>query len=652
MIAAAAGAIAYLVVLATAHQPTTIDSTEKVKLVARARREETKFLLQWRAEWERNRDLRTTGMRITSLHCHADGTWPQNMPFNQITTPSSRKAMCPIWLSGSDDSVPDEALSIDNGLRKDGREKIRKRRADLLRLLDTTAAQVPESPWLIGQRVRLYVDQGDFARAAAIAKDKCLLDDVNCALLVGYVAQSRGNDAESEEAFAHAVSRMTLQERCAYLDISVFLEEHDKDSYESTPCEQRAAINARYWWLSDPLFVQPGNDRLTTHLFRQTLIMLHSALTIDERFDWRVKYGGTAVAEMLLRYGWPAAEYFNGKEDEDHFGWLGFKDSSANASREYLLPRYHTMPAYESALDPSEVDNDDFSSMAPKWNRFRARWSRGWWPIEHFARPGPITSVDYQAAVFRRAAGPLIAVALDPRSDVIPDSVLSKYDAALVSMSGPDDRGHRAAARAEGVTRLSLESSPGPQVVSAEVLRLDQDSAPAARARFGIDAPKGLRAMAAGEMAISDIMFTVAPEVDSLLPRSYADALPMMLPSDEILTGSRVGIFMESYGLSPGEAVEVTIKMTLEDKPGFLRRVGAKVKLLDPGDGSVVLHWRDDQPGGASTATTIDGVAVQSRAIVVDLSHLKAGHYSMDVGINRRGAAPVATRRDLSIRDR
>src|ERR1043166_3696480 len=164
---AAVHVLAMLAMLARPQGP-SVDSVEKGKLVTKAQREESKFLMQWRFEWEKNRDLRTTGMRIESLHCHGDGTWPQTLRLNQINTPSSRKSMCPIGLSGSDDSVPDEAINIDNGLRADSREKIRKRRAELLRLLDSTAIHVPDSPWLTGQRVRLHVDQGDYGPADLI----------------------------------------------------------------------------------------------------------------------------------------------------------------------------------------------------------------------------------------------------------------------------------------------------------------------------------------------------------------------------------------------------------------------------------------------------------------------------------------------------
>src|SRR5205814_1111067 len=169
--------------------------------------------------------------------------------------------------------------------------------ATLLRTLDSVAAAVPESPWVAGQRVRLSADQGEMDRADRVARSECPLEGAFCAMLVGYVGVSRGKSAEADEAFGRAMQRMTAEERCAYLDIRSLLDDPGRSAYTKLSCADRDRVNARYWWLSDPLFAQPGNERLVAHLFRNTLVQLHSALTIDERFDWRVEYGAGATAE-------------------------------------------------------------------------------------------------------------------------------------------------------------------------------------------------------------------------------------------------------------------------------------------------------------------------------------------------------------------
>lgn len=630
------------------------DSVAKVALLARARRAERLFFYQWRKEWEKPRDFVATDTRLLSLHCHGDGSMGAVDALHLIATEYSRKAMCPIWFQGYGIAPRDEAVAIDNGLRPEARLRIRARRAALLALLDSAADVAPDDPWLIGQRVRLNVDQLESGRAVSLATTRCRLTDAYCSLLVGYALMGSGNRAGAVAAFEYAVGLMSLRDRCAFLDIRVFLDADSRDSYAKLPCAVQDVINARFWWLADPLFMQPGNERLAVHLYRQTLILLHSAVTVDERFDWRVKFGGVAVTEMILRYGWPAVEVWNREEDNNHFEWLGFRDSSVNASREYLLPRFHTTPVYAAATDIRNLTGKDFAEVAPKWNPYLRTWDEDWWPVEHFARDGPLGTFDYQVAAFRRADGALVALAADPASDLIPDSALARYTAGLVAMSGPTDTPRRSAGAAilgpSHAVTLSLETTPGVQVLSAEVLMPDNDSAPATRARLTITAPSGLAALGRGEIALSDPALFAPQSLADSLPRSAPEAIGRMLPSTDLGRASRVGVFFEVYGLEPDSQADLTLKVLQLDQPGLLRRVGAHLGILDLGDGSILLHWRDATPGVATTSYMIGSVPVQSRAIVLDFAQLKPGHYALEIGVGRPGEIPAVSRRVFTIR--
>jgi hypothetical protein len=638
-----------------AHPPATArDSAAKIKLLVRARREETIFFYQWRWEWEKARDFIATDTRLFSLHCHGDGSMGSTDALHLIATPYSRKAMCPIWFQGYGVNPQDEAIAIDNGLRPDARQRIRSRRAALLSLLDSAAVLAPDDPWLIGQRVRLNIDQREVERALGLATDECKLADSYCALLVGYALASSGDRHGADAAYEYAASLMTPKDRCAFLDIRVFLDSENRDSYEKLPCAAQDAINARFWWLADPLFMQPGNERLAVHLYRETLILLHSAVTVDERFDWRVKVGGSAVAEMILRYGWPAVEVWNREQDDNHFGWLGFRDSSVNASREYLQPRFHTTPTYAAATDLRNLTGTDLADVAPKWNQYRQAWDEDWWPVEHFARGGSLGTFDYQVAMFRRANGSLVALAADPRSSLLPDSVLPAYTAALVAMSNPTDSARRAVApaavHASGAMALSVETVPGLQVLSAEVLMPDRDSAPAARARFAITAPPGLAALGPRELALSDPALFLAPMSGDALPGSAEDGIERMLPSTDLRGSPRIGVFFEIYGVAPQEELEETLTVSQNEHPGLLRRLGARIGLADLGEGSIILHWRGVQPGMASSTLLIGNTPVRANVMVLDLSRLQPGRYAMEIGIARPGEASVVSHREFTIR--
>jgi hypothetical protein len=641
----------------SASRPTPAIDAATADVLARVRRKETEFFYLWRKEWEHSLAANASDLRLMSLHCHADGSWA-NMPApHLITTPASRKAMCPVWLDVDEEKRPSEAVAIDNALSDGARTIVRDARANVLHLLDSAAVIAPEDGWVTGQRVRLNVDQRDYHRASFVAQHECKLNDAYCALLVGYVLAASGDWHGADAAYTYAVSLMTAKERCAYMDIRVFIDEKDRPAYDALDCAAREKVIARFWWLADPLYSDPGNERLTVHLYRETLILLHSALTADERFDWRPAYGAGATAEMLRRYGWPEFAYWDRTDDIEHFQWLGkYGDSSVNSSREYFLPRYHTTPSFAAAANPLAVDALVQDEIAPAWNPRRRKWDDDWWPVEHFARASPLIPLSYQVAAFQRTDGALVAVVVDPRSALLPDSVLPLYTAALVAMNGPTDSARRATGpatvRPTGATVLSMATTPGLQVISAEVFRTDVDSAPAARARFTLNAPLGLTAMGPGEVGVSDPTLFAPPGPTDSLPRSATDAVARMLPSTDLGRSARVGVFFEVYGLESGAQADVTLKVLQRDQAGLLRRIGARLGILDLGDGSIMLHWRDETPGVASSSFMVGAALVQSRAIVLDLSQLPAGHYALEIGVGRPGESPAVSRREFTIRSK
>lgn len=620
-------------------------------LIARARHVETDFLLSWRETWKDRFASNATSLRLIALHCHADASWGDRLPPHIITTPFSRKSMCPIWVTPDDQPVPDEAVWIDNALPERDRQKIGDARAVVLRLLDSAAAVAPGDAWITGQRVRLYVDQRQFDRAGTIAHDDCQLAPSYCAMLGGLVLESSGDRRGANAAYAFAVTLMTEQERCTYLDIRPFLGRRDVAVYGAKPCAERDKLNKRFWWLADPLYTDEWNDRLTIHLFRQTLILLHSALTIDERFDWRVQFGAGATAEMILRYGWPSFAYWDSWEDNEHYKWLGFSDSSNNTSLEYLLPRYHSTPSFAAVANPEWIDA---AAIAPKWNARRGKWDDDWWPVEHFARSAPLVALDYQVAVFRRATSALIAFATRPDPELLPDSVLPGYVERLVAMNDPTDTARRSAAPARfgpaHTIVASLVTTPGHQVVSGEIVSDDERAdATAGRARFAITAPPGLGSLAAGQLAVSDPLFFMPTPNNGELPSSTDEAISQMLGS-LTFTESRVGVFWELYGLPPSDSVDITLTVRSFDQPGLLRRIGATLGIIGEDGGTVAVKWREPKPGVRGGVSYAADVPIQVRALTLDISRLRAGRYSVEVSASRPGGPSVNSAKEIRVK--
>ena len=634
-----------------AHHEPNPDSVFVRKFIARARLEETHFIAAWRREWQGWRDLRSTDPRYFSIHCHYDEPLRLRQQHHLIRTVFSQKSMCPIWFQGQGERA-DEAIAIDNGIPPKAREKIRQRRARVIQLLDSAAMIAPRDEWVLGQRVRMNVDQERHVRALSIAATECHASPATCAMLEGYVLYSAGNQRDAAVTFDYAVSVMDGGERCRFLDVAAFVPWGQRDRYEALSCEQRGEPVEGFWWLADPLFADPGNERLAVHLYRHMLVALKAALPADEHFDYRLRYGGAAVAEMLLRYGWPNVSYYHRGEDEAHYRWLGWRDGAANASREYFMPRYHTVPSWDVAADLAGLGANEFLHISPPWDSTRMDADRGWWPIEHFERRGALRTLDHQSTAFRRERGGLIAVATDPRTRAIADAWLPDYTASLVAMRGPRDTARVSSRTATigpgGGVVMTIETVPGWQVLSGEIWNAEDAATPAARTRFPATIAPGLDALRPGEVALSDpALFSYAP--DDSLPRTSAAAIERMLPTTWLGNPERIGVYFEIYGLSPAATADLTLTIVALDQPGLLRRIGARFGIAESGGGALAVRWRGNHPGTASSLESSGDAMFHTRAIVLNMALLRSGRYALEIGMDRGGDATPVARREFTV---
>jgi hypothetical protein len=122
-----------------------------------------------------------------------------------------------------------------------------------------------------------------------------------------------------------------------------------------------------------------------------------------------------------------------------------------------------------------------------------------------------------------------------------------------------------------------------------------------------------------------------------------------MLPSTTLRLPKRVGLFLEMYGAARTESIDMILTVMSEDHPGFLKRLGQRIGIADTVGASVAIVWQDGRRGAEITSTTIAGVVVQSRSIVLDLFALKPGQYAIEVEAGRPGERAAASRRDFII---
>lgn len=203
-------------------------------------------------------------------------------------------------------------------------------------LLESAAAQLPGDARIAAQRLRFAIDDDD-APGAVEAAAACDQNAGYCGMLRGLVLQRAGRIAASDSAFRYALAVLPEPERRAWSDVSVLLEPELRRRYVNMTCAERAAFDERLWWLSDPLWSEPGNERRAEQFARKVLVTILAPLGMDERQHWVPEKGGEAVAESLLRYGWPTQFYWAGViVDNGYDAWL-LKTAAVDTAQPYLV---------------------------------------------------------------------------------------------------------------------------------------------------------------------------------------------------------------------------------------------------------------------------------------------------------------------------
>ena len=104
---------------------------------------------------------------------------------------------------------------------------------------------------------------------------------------------------------------MAPEGRCKWTSAELLLDDDGRSAYGHMSCDERIDANEDLVDV-DAAVLRFDDDRRSEDFARKVLVQLHSALPWDERFDWRDRFGGEAVSEMLVRYGWPAFSAYGG----------------------------------------------------------------------------------------------------------------------------------------------------------------------------------------------------------------------------------------------------------------------------------------------------------------------------------------------------
>jgi hypothetical protein len=144
-----------------------------------AERAVSDFLDRWRAAWLRSDSasgIGSLGAREAYMHCDVhEGRFEaasKGMHVNAtvVTAAPHGFARCPSWRLASVPHDREEADRIDDALSPAERPAIRGLRAATLDSLARAQQQIPSDPWILSQRVRLLVDQGNYGPADSLSR--------------------------------------------------------------------------------------------------------------------------------------------------------------------------------------------------------------------------------------------------------------------------------------------------------------------------------------------------------------------------------------------------------------------------------------------------------------------------------------------------
>lgn len=474
-------------------------------------------------------------------------------------------------------------------------------RRELIATLDSVAGLLPGDGWVAGQRVRYLVEAADAAGALRAAAE-CRAEPWWCLALTGYAHHAAQAFAAADTAFDAALYHMPREERCVWTDLSLILERLP-DGYRQESCEGRAGIERVLWWLADPLYLVPGNERRTEHYARRAANRMQHGARSAYGLRW-----GDDLGELLLRYGWPIGfTRDDGRRSMDATGPLITAHHNPKARR--FLPHTITPPEWE--LDPDRPR----SSYAPPY-------------------AASVEELEPQLAVFRRGDSAVVVAGYD-LSQVrdFPPGDQVRVEAALALAADEHTEPIIARQRGSGPQGvLALISSGGPALLSVEALARS-DTVRAYRARQWLQTPPP-----ASAIGLSHPLLLRVRDEDSL-PAFLAEAIPQARGSGRVPSGERLGLFWEIYGLDrqvAGATVSVTVT---KEGAGLLRRAAEWAGLAGRRRPSVSLSW-DEAPAADR---------VRPRALVITIPEAGSGEYVLEITARSADGATVSTRRVLTI---
>lgn len=534
-----------------------------------------------------------------------------------------------------------------------------KRKAALLAALDKATAIIPGDDWLAGFRVWFASEFEEWATADRAAQT-CGAERWWCDMLRVYVHVRRGDFESAEPALDNALREMPAVVRCQWDDVSRLLRDGGgRARFERMTCAERASYAERFWWLADPFFAAPGNERRVEQFAREVhvalLVMKESAENAG--LNYCLDRVGNSVA-MLLGHSRAdsarmepvtlfeprAGEIYRAnmpmpaRQEQVMPGqaWRplglpelflrgGLPDSLVIGTEGSMLAMYPTTPHAQFTAATHAVDAP-FQARSEDWNLLPD------WPYEWvLSNYGPFVPIEFQMARFRRGDSTRLVAVTDVSSD--PRFTDGRIVGALAFSTGP-----RAApiVHLQETARRFVFSPLVPTDSAVVSLEVQVEKPAVAWARFGF-APLD---RAPNRIRLSDLLLYDVGDGTTAAPASLDEVFAHALATTRVTQSSRVGVYWEIYGLRAAEAPAFTISARRKDTPGV---VGSAVRRLFGSSAAPVPLRLTVQDRAA------DGRTIEPRVLTVDLSALDPGRYVLSFTVSVPGETPAVSEREFDV---
>lgn len=445
----------------------------------------------------------------------------------------------------------------------------------------------PGDPLAFAQAVYAYARLGHLEEATARA-GTCAFAGWWCDLIAGMVHDRAGRTLDAQASFNSALPAADPELASRLTAVAELLERDERSEYVKLGGRERRDFERRFWWLTNPLWSMPGNDRWTRHIRRRFELILHEHL-LETTGNEHPHSHEVAV----VRRG-----------HEDSWSKLGVP-----------APRWKSIHGARYRFSPVAGVTGEIHEL--RYDLTARREDEGYTPDTY----GPFHQAPAQFARF--VEGDSVALAVAAGLDRIPFAAVGTV---LLVSDGPGSYPVGLQPRARG-PRPVVEAvvAPVPVVASLEFTGADGG---VARARAGLP-PLPTRGL-----VISDPVLLVP---DSLrLPNNRDQAVAAMLGSTTIESGDELAVYWEVYGLVRGQPLEFSISIRGVDD-GFLTRVLRALRIRGDGQGPVV-SW--NEPASAPT---------HPMAIGLDIGGLENGVYVLDIGVSLPNGSRAGTARSFTV---